>query len=78
MKGWIQQHFTIGALITALSILCSFAAYAAVLNSDVQHLKEQVLGNGDKPSLSDRLSRLEQKTDDIQESVHRIEGFITQ
>lgn len=78
MQRWVKQHLTIAVLLSLISIAAMGVAYAAVLNADVEHLKEQVLGSAVKPSLSDRLTRLEQKTDDIQEGVHRIEGYITQ
>ena len=48
-------------------------AYAAYFKADMDNVKKTV---GQYEALPERLGRLEQKTDDIKESVHRIEGYI--
>lgn len=69
MTKWLKQNLNIAVVFTLVSCIAMGIAYAAVLNADVQRLKEQTIG------MPERLGRLEQKTDDIKESVHRIEGY---
>jgi peptidoglycan hydrolase CwlO-like protein len=70
MKSWIKQNFTIMALIAITGAIGTGIAFAAVLNSDVQRLKTQFDGEPEK------LSRLEQKIDDINYSVHEIQSYL--
>ena len=67
MQRWVKQNLSI--LITIVTMISSGIAYAAVLNSDVERLKREI---------PERLLRLEEKTDEIQKSVNRIEGYLAQ
>jgi hypothetical protein len=57
MNRWVKQN--LGVVVTLLGIVASGIAGAAVLNSDVQRLKEQFA------SVPERLVRLETKIDYI-------------
>lgn len=79
MKKWLRQHLNITVVFTLISIIAMGIACAAVQYSDVQTLKGDVRTLKEKSAeLPERLGRLEQKTDDIKESVYRIEGMIAQ
>lgn len=70
MNKWLKQNITIMVVITLLGGYGVGAAVAGVMKSDIDRLKQQVDG------LPERLGKLEQKTDDIKESVYRIEGYM--
>ncbi len=79
MPKWLKQHLNISVLITFISLACMGIAYAAVLNSDVEHLKYDVQHTKDQlPEITERLVRVEQKSDDIKDSLYRIERYIAQ
>jgi len=69
MYRWFRHNITAAVVITLLAGYGAGAAVAAVLKSDVERLKSQVQG------MPERMARLEQKTDDIKEAVHRIEVY---
>lgn len=76
MQKWIKQNLTIMTLLTLISAAAICIARGAVLDSDVQKLNIEVFGkNRDGDDLAGRLGRLEANTKDIQDSVHRIEGY---
>tara|TARA_R110000868_G_scaffold130166_1_gene339739 strand:- start:500 stop:712 length:213 start_codon:yes stop_codon:yes gene_type:complete len=63
MNKWFKQHFNMAIIITLLTGYGAGAAGAAVLNSDVENLKNKVDG------IPERLGRVEQKIDDLKELI---------
>jgi len=57
MNKWIKQHLTIATILTLFTGYGVGAAVAAVMKSDIEHLKEQV------KTLPERLARVESRLD---------------
>ena len=66
MANWINKTFTLPVIITLLIGFGTGAVWAGTINAEIISLK----------SIPERMARLEQKTDDIKESLKRIEGYI--
>lgn len=64
---WIKT----GVIFTMLGFLCWASAHAAVLENRVQMLDNAVFGRDGEKTFSDRLTAIETKLDDVQETVHK-------
>lgn len=70
MNKWLKQNLNIGVILTLLTGYGVGAAYAAVLNSDVQTLKKRVDG------MPEAVAVLQDQNKYIIKSLDRIEGVI--
>lgn len=76
MNKWIKQNLTAAIIITLLGGYGAGAALAAVVKSDIERLKSDAQKLREQmQTIPERLGKLEQKTDDIKESVYRIEDY---
>ncbi len=71
MQKWFKHNLTLTLIITLLIGYGTGAAFAAVIKSDVERLKAQIL------NMPDRLAVVETKVDYIARSVERIETAVT-
>lgn len=69
MHKWLKQNITITLIVTLLAGYGVGAAFAAVIKSDVERLKNQVDG------LPERMVKQEQKLDDALYLLHKIDGY---